>query len=258
LTSLPFVNLWELRSSIFYLALLNIKIRFKNTRLGLLWAALEPLMYFVVLYIVFTSIRETREGFAIYLISGVMIYHIFAKGTSGGLGSLTGNGAILKSLNIKKEIFPLIATIAIGLLAFVNVAVFFGLMPIFQFVPGWTIILIPIPIFLLLILVLGMSYLLSIINVYLRDIQNLWGILVHSLLFISPIFWYLDEVDGFLLQVQKINPLGQLIEITHNLVIEGTIPPINEWLYTTGLILIIFIIGYLVFQKFEAKIIEGL
>jgi len=232
-------------------------MRFRNTYLGLLWTAIEPAMTFVVLYVVFTSIRARQdEFFAIYLITGIMMYHIFVRGTSGGLVSLTSNSGILKSLNIKRELFPVVATVAIGILAFVDLGVFFGLMPIFQFVPTWTIILLPIPLILLLALVLGLSYLLSIVTVFVKDIQYIWNVLVHILFFISPIFWSFDNVGGILVDVQKINPLGQLIEIGHKLVIDSQIPPLNDWLYTTTFILSIFFVGYFIFHKFENRIAE--
>ncbi len=240
------------------MAVLNIRIRFKNTYLGILWAAVEPLLYFLVLLTVFTGLREDTENFAIYLLSGILVYHIFSRGTSGGLGSLTANGSIIKSLNINHEIFPVVSTVAIGLLSFVDVAVFLILMPFFQFIPTWTIILMPIPIILLLFLILGVSYLLSIITVYVKDIQHLWVILVHALLFISPIFWYLEKVGGVLLEIHKINPLGRLIEISHQLIVEGNIPPLSEWLYTSFLVFVIFTIGYIVFQKFNVKAVEEL
>jgi len=233
-------------------------MRFRNTYLGFLWAALEPLLYFVVLYVVFTSIRERPENFAIYLITGIMLFHIFGRGTSGGLSSLTNSGGIIKSFKINREFFPVVATVAIGLLAFVDIGVFFGLMPVFDFTPSWTIVLLPIPLLLLLILILGLSYFLSVVNVFLRDIKTLWMIFVHALLFISPIFWYIDNTVGILLEIQKINPLGQLIEISHQLVIYGQIPTLNEWLYTTSYVFVIFFLGYFVFRKFEMKTVEVL
>ena len=245
-------------SLIFYFAVFNIKIRFNNTYFGFLWAAIEPLAYFVVLYVVFVNIRDSGTDFAIYLITGVMIYHIFARGTSVGLISLTSNSGILQSVNIKRDFFPIVSTVSIGLLAFVDIGVFFGLMPIFQFVPTWTIIFLPITLILVLILVLGLSYFLSIINVFVRDIQTIWSILMHALLFASPIFWKIDEVDGILLQIQKINPIGQLIELSHKVVIDGEVPPLSDWLYTTLFILGIFVVGYVVFHKLQDKIMEEL
>jgi len=171
----PLANLWEKKSIIFYFAILNIKLRYKSTYLGILWAALEPLLYFIVIYVVFTNIRATGENFAIYLITGIIIFHIFVRGTSGGLGSIISNESIILSSNIRTEFFPVVSSVAIGILAFVDIGVFFALMPVFQFIPSWTIILLPIPLILLFFLILGLSYFLSIATVLVRDIQHFLG-----------------------------------------------------------------------------------
>ena len=255
----PAFNLLEKRSLIFEMAITNIKIRYKETYLGFLWTALEPLLTFVLLYIVFTSIRiRVGENFAIYLISGLLLYHIFTRGTMTGLTSLRNNQGLIKSLNVNKESFPVASTIATAILSVVEVVVLLLLMPVFQFIPSLTIILIPIPIILMLILVQGMSYLLSIINVYLKDIQTIWAVAVHALFFISPIFWYLEDVKGILLGIQSINPVGQLIELTHNIVIYREIPPLVDWLYTTVFVFGFLFFGYAIFRKFENKITEEL
>jgi len=243
---------------ILHFAILNIKMRFQSTYLGLVWAGVEPLIYFIVLYLVFTTILENKENFGIYLITGVILYQIFIRGTSGGLISIRANVGILKSVNIRMEFFPVVSTAAIGLLALVDVGLFLALMPVFQFVPTWTIILFPLVLVLLILLVLGVSYFLSIASVFLRDIQNIWTIFSGILLFITPIFWYLDEVNGILTPIQKINPLGQLIEIAHQLIIDGQIPPLAEWLYTTLFVVVIFFSGYLVLRIYENKVIEEL
>ena len=185
----PILNLLGKRSLILELAMTNIKIRFKGTYLGFLWTALEPLLTFVLLYIVFTSIRlRVGENFAIYLITGLLLYHIFTRGTMAGLSSLRHHQGMLKSFNLKRESFPVAATTATAILSVVEVGVLIMLMPFFQFIPTLTLILIPIPIILMLILVLGLSYILSIVNLYVRDIQTIWGVAVHAFFFMSPIF----------------------------------------------------------------------
>ena len=251
-------QLWRDKSKIFYFAQIQIQLRFKNTFFGFLWAAIEPLLYFIILYLVFTTIRERPEDFAIYLISGIMLFHIFTRGTSGGIGSLVNNRNILTSLNVKKEFFPIVTTASIGLLAFVDVGIFLVLMPVFNFVPSWTIILIPVLIMMLMFLVLGLNFLLSITTVYARDVQHFWAIFTHALFFITPIFWYLKDVDGFLLTIHSINPLGQIIELAHEVVIGRTIPPVEDWAYAILLISILFSVGYTVFHKLQNKIAEEL
>jgi len=256
--SVPFARVWDKKSLIFHFSVNSIKLRYRGAYLGVLWAALEPLFMFLLLYVVFSSIREiNKENFAVYLITGIMLYHLFIKGTLAGLSSLRDNGSILKSLNVQKEFFPIVATGSTTLLMFVTLGVFFGLMPVFQFIPPLTILLLPIVLVLLLLLILGISYVLSIINVYLRDIQPLWAIFSYALIFVTPIFWYLEDVEGILVDIHGINPLGQIIELGHKIIF-GNIPTLNEWGYTIAIVLGIFFGGYAIFQKFETKISEKL
>jgi len=211
---------------------------------------------FILLYVVFTTVRPTQENFAIYLIIGVLLYHTFVQGTISGLNSIRSNQGILQSLNVKKEIFPVVATGSTLILLLIELIVFFGLMPIFNFTPSWHIILLA-PLFILFILlILGVSYILSVVSIYVKDIQPIWGVFAYSLLFASPIFWYVEE-GGILLEIQKINPLGQLIELGHKIIF-GQIPPISDWLYTSLFIFGILMAGYAIFQKYEMRLTERL
>jgi len=255
----PIVNLLKERSTVLEFSLINIKIRFKDSYLGLIWTGLEPLLIFLVLYAVFTSIRiGTREDFAIYLLSGIVVFHIFTRGTLGGMMSLRNNAGTLKTLNVKREFFPVSSTLAMSILTIIEVGVLLALMPFFQFIPNETILLLPIPIILLLILVLGFSYLLSIVSVYIKDIQPIWAVFVQTLIFISPIFWYLDEAQEILLNIQAINPVGQLIELNHKIIVSGIVPPLEDWLYTSAFVFGILFFGYAIFHKFEKKVTEEL
>lgn len=257
MASLPLLNAWKKRSLILHFSWLNLKLRFKGTALGLFWAGLEPLFIFSILYIVFTNIRDiTEPDFAIYLIVGVLFYHLFSRGTSGGLISLRQNSSILKSLNIDKEIFPIISTGTICIFLFVQIGVLFGLMPVFSFVPTWTIVFLPVLFGLFLILVLGLNYLLSVLYVFFKDVQMIWNVVVYALFFVSPILWRVKDVEGILLHVQNINPIGQIIELGHKLVVFGEVPPINDWLYTAAFVFGILFLGYGLFKKYENKIAE--
>ena len=257
MTSYPLIDLWKNRSLILHFSWINIKLKTTGSFLGLIWAALEPLLMFLVLYVVFTTIRgKGGPEFAMYLISGLILYQLFRNGTMGGLNSLRQNSGILNSLNINKDIFPTINAGTTFLTLFVNLGVLFALMPIFGFVPSWTLVFLPIIIGLFLILVLGVCYLLSIVYVYVRDIQPIWSIVSYALLFVSPIFWYVSEVDGILLTIQSINPIGQVIELAHSVVVFGTIPPILDWVYTSSIIFGIFFAGYFIFHKLEKNIVE--
>jgi len=252
------LGLKNLGPQVLHFAWKNIKIRYRGTYLGLLWAVAEPLLFFLFLYILFSSLKfGVKEDFGIYLLIGIVLYHAFARGTQRGLGCLRENNGILSSINIRREFFPVTSTVTSAILLMVELVAFFALIPVFQFGLDWTILLLPIVLALLLLLVLGFSYLLSIIFVFVKDIQPLWSVLVHALLFLTPVFWYLEDAGGIALELQKINPLGQLIELAHKLVF-GQIPPINDWVYATGMVFGILFIGYALFQKYQEKVVEEL
>ena len=236
---------------------MNMKLRYKGTALGILWTVLEPIFIFAILYIVFTNLRAAREDYAIYLISGILLFNIFQKGTMGGLSSLQESGGLLKTLNINKEFFPVASTGTTLLFMIVQIGILFGLMGILQFHPSWTLILFPIPVVLLLLLILGLSYIFSIVFVYFEDIQPFWGVFVYGLLFVTPIFWYVDEGTGILSEFQKINPLGQIIEIFHKIIF-GHLPSWSDWTVCSALVFGILFVGFAVFQKFQNGIIEEL
>jgi len=238
---------------------MNIKIRYKGAYLGLVWTALEPALIFLLMYTVFTSLRlRTGEDFAIYLLTGVIIHNIFSKGSGIGLLSLVTNRGILESSNINREFFPVSATTTALIAIFLEIGVFFGLMPYFDFVPPWTIVFLPLIFALLLVLILGLSYFLSILYVFVRDIHPIWGVLVLGLFFLSPIFWSLDDANEVLLGIHAVNPLGQLIELGHKIVIFGEVPPMIDWLYASMLVAIVFFIGYVTFLRYHNKVMEEL
>jgi len=235
---------------------MHIKIRYKGTAIGFLWSVLEPLFIFLLLYTVFTNIRIGRgEDFAIYLITGVIFLHLFTRGSMTGLVSLRGNRGILKVMNIQKEFFPVVNTASVALLMFFEFAAFLILIPFFGFPYNWTLILLPALLGLFLILILGVSYLLSIVYVYIKDTHPIWSVITYSLIFISPVFWYLKDASGILLDIYRINPVGQIIELGHQIVF-GTPPSLNDWLYTSVFIFSILFVSFAVFKKLENKVTE--
>ncbi len=258
MVTLPLANIWEKRSLILHFSLMNVKLRYKGTNLGFLWNVLEPLLTFLVLYLVFTNLRERPEDFAIYLLTGIMLYHVFTRGSLAGIGALRRNRNFITTLNIGNEFYPVTIVGSITLTTIVEMAVFVALLSVLSFTPSITLLLLPITIIYMLVLVWGLTYILSILNVYFRDIKPLWAIIVHVMFFITPIFWYVSEVDGFLLDIMKINPVGQIIELAHQVVVFGQVPPLVDWLYTFGFVIGIFFLGFAVFTQYEKKAAEEL
>jgi len=258
LVSFPIVNLHSKREVLVQFSWYNIKSRIAGTYFGILWTMLEPLLLFLLMYVVFTTVRARGdEIFAMYLLTGIVLYTTFVKGTTAGMMSLRGNKSILQSININKEFFPVSATLTTSIQLIFRMVIFFALMPFFTFVPPFTIIFFPLLLGLLLILILGMSYILSIIAVKFIDIQALWAIALFGLFFLTPIIWFVDEAQDTLLLIHQYNPLGQLVEIGHKLMF-NEIPDVASWAYASVFCFAIFFVGFYFLKKSEKNLVEVL
>jgi len=126
----------------------------------------------------------------------------------------------------------------------------------FQFVPPMTIVLLPLVLIDLFVLSLGVSLLLSVLNVYFRDIRFIWQVLLQAEFFLSPIIYTLEMFPENIRNILNLNPLVHILDAAHDLVLYDSLPNINSIMYifiTTG---IIFVIGYIVFRKKEKTIAE--
>jgi lipopolysaccharide transport system permease protein len=106
------------------------------------------------------------------------------------------------------------------------------------------------------VFVIGLSLGLSVLNVKFKDIEFMWGIILHAGFFLTPIFYRFDFLPQYVQDILMLSPMVQLVTMTHHVSIYGTLPSINSTLYTIGSIFIILGIGYLIFRKYQARIVE--
>ena len=125
-----------------------------------------------------------------------------------------------------------------------------------EFTPPVTIIyLIPIY-FLGFVFIVGLSLGLSVLNVKFKDIEFIWGIVLHAGFFLTPIFYRFDFLPEYVQNILMLSPVVQLVTMSHHVALYGTLPSINSILYTIGSIFIVLGIGYLIFRKYQARIVE--
>jgi len=251
-------NIWVTRNLIFHLAIMDLKLRYKGTFLGFLWSVLEPLAQLVVLYVIFSSLRPSNESFIIYLFSGLIVIHLFARGTTQGMLSLNLKKSIILSLNTPKIIFPLSSVMTNILMFGIEIILFFTFIFALNIPLTSTVFFLPIILLLLIILTTGISILLSIIKLYFKDFQTVWSIITMSLIFITPVFWHVKDMPEDITNILLLNPLAVLIEMIHEVVLFDTIPSSNELGYAIATCVGILLISYLLFLKVEGKIPERL
>ena len=250
-------EMWKTKGILFNFAISDLKIRYRNSILGILWSLIEPLLLLGVLFVVFsTMFRFEIPNFPIYLLLGIICWNFFKNGTLFALNSLTNRSALITQIYFPRSIPGLSAGITASIMLVFELVVLTIFMVIFGFIPTYTVILL-IPILALeLVLILGISLPLSVLNVKYKDTEFIWNIVVHAGFFLTPIFYQFDMMPDYVQNVLQFSPMVQIVTMAHHVVLYGTIPSINSILFAVGSISVITVIGYLIFRKYQAKVVE--
>ena len=250
-------EMWKTKGILFNFAISDLKIRYRNSILGILWSLIEPLLLLGVLFVVFsTMFRFEIPNFPIYLLLGIICWNFFKNGTLFALNSLTNRSALITQIYFPRSIPGLSAGITASIMLVFELVVLTIFMVIFGFIPTYTVILL-IPILALeLVLILGISLPLSVLNVKYKDTEFIWNIVVHAGFFLTPIFYQFDMMPDYVQNVLQFSPMVQIVTMAHHVVLYGTLPSINSILYAVGSISVITVIGYLIFRKYQAKVVE--
>lgn len=252
-------DFWTKKSLIWDFAISDLKIRYRSSVLGFLWTILEPLLLLTVLYVVFTNVfRAEIELFPLYLLLGIIMWNMVVKGTQLGQNSISSRSGILSNVYIPREMLPISAGLTSLMMLTFELIIFGIFIAVFQFIPPYTIVLLPLVLILEFILVVGISFGLSVLNVRFKDTQFIWGIILTAGFFLTPIFYKMDMLPEKIQAVLIFNPMVQILNIARDLALYNKLPTIESIAIAVVMVSIIFAIGYGVFRKLSPRIIEEL
>lgn len=241
---------------LFQLIKRDFKAKYKRSVLGVLWTVLNPLLSMLILTIVFSSLfRFDIPNFAVYLLSGQVVFGFFSEVTNTSLMSILTNSNLIKKVNIPKYIFPIAKAVSgIINMAFSLIALFLIILitkaPIY-----WTILLTPIALLYLFTFSLGVGLVLSVAMVFFRDTAYLYGILLMAVTYLTPLFYPISIIPDKYRLLVSLNPMYHFVEYFRSVTIYASVP--NLWQNVVCALLAIssLLIGLIVFYKAQDKFI---
>ena len=232
----------------------DFKKKYKRTLLGVLWSVISPFVTFLVQYFVFGYIfRRHDTQFVIYLLSGTLMYNFFTNATTAGMFSMYSNGGILSKVNVPKSLFVLSSNSAAIFNFLLTLVIYFVFMVFCHVSFGIHLLMMIFPILCLIIFNIGMSYILSSLFVFFRDMQYLYQIFTMLLMYMSAIFYEIDRFPENLRFVFDINPIYHFITYIRQLVIYAVIPDFTSHIICLAFAFGMLAIGYFVHKKTEQK-----
>ncbi|HSJ19323.1 MAG TPA: ABC transporter permease [Nocardioidaceae bacterium] len=255
------------------LTLRELRSKYKRSALGWAWSLLNPLtslLIYATVFGIFLRVQpETGEpsglhNFAMFLMCGLLPYTFISNGLNGGMGSLIGNGNLVKKVYFPREILVAantaswVVSFLIELAVLSVVLVFFG-----------NVVILWVPMLLVLIaieivFVLGLALMLSVAAVYFRDLQHLLGLILQVWFYSAPIVYPItlvqDEIGttGWKITLYNLNPLTRFVEAFRDVLYDMRFPPVDHLLYLVVVSFAMLLAGQWVFSRLEGRLAEEL
>ena len=252
-----FKNLYQYRELLKTNVQKEIRGKYKGSFLGVLWSFFNPLLMVLVYAIVFPYIMRTNiDNYLVYLITGVIPWNFFTTCITTGCNCVWMNGGIIKKVYFPREILP-ISVVAAGFINFLISCVIILLFVLFSGI-GFSIQLLWLPLIAIIqaILSLGLLFILSAINVYVRDIEYIVGFFLNLLFYATPILYTVDMFPPKFQWILYLNPMTHLVDAYRDIFYYKTMPEISSLVFISIFSLLVLGIGYFIFRKLEKGFAE--
>ncbi len=264
-------ELRQYRDLLLNLVARDLKVRYKNSFLGVIWSWLNPLLMMLVFTFVFNIMRGTgMENFHIFVLSGLLPWNYFSGSVLGGIQTIVSNGSLIKKVYFPREILP-ISLVLSNLINFLIALPVLFLLALLSGVhlTAW-VLLLPLPILVETIFVLGIVLLLSTLEVFYRDIHMIMDVAILAWFFLTPIFYDMGQLPARPLFslfghpvtaariVMWLNPMASIINTYQDLIYRGHPTALDFLARTAVTSVIVFLVGYAIFLKYRGRFGEEL
>ena len=232
----------------------DFKKKYKRTVLGMAWSILSPLLMLLVMRMVFTQFfGRNMDHYTTYLFCGNLVFSYFNEASNQGMSSLMGNAPIFTKVNVPKYLFLLSKNVQTLINFGLTLGVFFIFCILDDITFTWKMICLLYPIGCLVLFNIGVGLILSAMFVFFRDIQYLWGIFTQLLMYMSAIFYTIDQYSYQVRCAFLLNPIYLFIRYFRKIVIDATIPTIWFHLLMAADVVIVVGIGCWMYKKYNHR-----
>lgn len=254
-----FKNIYQYRELLKTNVKKEIRGKYKNSVLGVLWSFLNPLLQIIVYAFVFQVIlKNPKENYIVFLCAGLIPWNFFSVALSRGAFTFIENGNIIKKVYFPREILPIsvVTSEAINFIISTIIILAFAIgqgLGISKYILFYPLILI-----IQYIFTLGITLIVSGITVYIRDLQHLIGVALQLLFYATPIVFATTDIPTNMQWVVNINPMAYLINGYRDIFYNQTMPNLGALGIMFAIAIALCIIGYIIFHKLQKGFAEEL
>jgi len=240
----------------------TFKMRYKGSILGFFWVLLKPFFVFLILFLIFSHTTSsiaglTQQQYAVYLLSGLIVYTFFNEGMIWGMGSIMERAQLIVKINFKRDVvvasslsmalinfsINLLIVLVVALVLKINISLI-GLAYIF-FIG-----------FVMFLSLYGVSFFTSIWLVHVRDLQHIMELVLQLLFYASAVFFPVEMIPEHYRFIVYYNPVARFVKAVREALIFGEITDLKFVLLALAASVILVILGRLYFNKHIKKVAE--
>jgi lipopolysaccharide transport system permease protein len=241
------------------LAFTNIRHRYKQGYLRVVWAIINPLFTMTILFLVFSRVAKLpSEGapYPIFSFVALVPWNLFAAAMGFCVYSLSANYSLITRINFPRTTVPLASILATFLDFAIALVLLLVLLVVFKIGIGPTFFLIIPVIAIQLLFMIGLGLALSILNVYLRDIQSALPLILQAWMLISPVGYSMNMVGDKLRFFYLLNPMAGILDSYRRILLHNQRPDPYYFGMAALVSMIVFVSGYWFFKKNEKNLAD--
>lgn len=253
-------ELYEYREMIISLVKRDLKSRYKGSVLGFFWMFLNPLLQLGVYTIVFSTImRMGIDKFYLFMFVALVPWLFFSSCLSSGPGVIFSQQDMVKKIYFPRQVLPISFTLS----QFVNMLLSFIVIFVVVFFSGVRvnpIALCYLPLIMIIefVLGLGVTYLVSALNVYFRDLEYIMGIISMAWMYLTPVIYPVEMVPEKFVKLFYLNPMTSIVIAYRDILYYGRAPEMSTLINAIIMGIVVLVIGQLTFSKLQRHFVEEL
>lgn len=237
----------------------EVRSKYKNSFLGVLWSFLNPLFQIIVYAIIFSLIlKNKQEHYALFLCSGIIPWTFFSSAINKSAFTFIENGNIIKKVYFPREIIPISVVTAETINFLISTVIIIGFVIFGGLGISKYIIFYPIILLAQYLIIIAISFIISSICVYFRDLQHFIGVILQLLFYAAPIVYSVDSIPEEYQWILKYNPMTYIINAYREIFYYQNTIDIKSVFVLIVIGVFACIIGYKIFNKLQKGFAEQL
>jgi len=254
-----FRDIYHYREAVRNLVARDLKVRYSNSVLGIVWSLFSPLLMTLVYYVVFTYLVPSGiQKLPVFIMVGLMPWTYFTSSLIGATLAISANGHLINRVYFPREVLPLANLLSNGVNFLISLVLLFIFIAVFRIPLGISLVWLPVIMLIQTALSFGLGLLLAAVNVYFRDTQQLVDVAILAWFFVTPIIYSIDLIhnDTLKLLLQIVNPMAGLVIAYRHVLYSGDWPQLGLLDITALEAISILLIGAFVFRRLSPAFAE--